>query len=134
MNHIINVCFNCLSLQQGCAFTSSVDTNHASIQVMMFCHRVHEVSNQLPQVTLPEGAQPRLWHTVTALSLGPGQTQVTMFGGCPKWERQKTDDAQAKTTVLVFGEQNTYAVLTSCSILHELVHFHGCQNLTGAAK
>ena len=78
------------------------------------------VSNQLPQLTLSECAQPRIWHTVTALSLGPGQTHVTMFGGCPKWERGKIDDAQqklAKTTVLEFGEQNTYAVLTFFGIL-----------------
>ena len=89
--------------------------NFASVQMIMFCHRVHKVSNQLPQLTFPKGAQPRMWHTVTALSLGPVRTQVTMFGGCPKWERGKTDDAQqkvAETTVLDFGEQNIYAVLT----------------------
>ena len=60
-----------------------------------------------PQLTLPEGAQPRMWHTVTAFSLGPGQTQVTMFGGCPKWEGGKSADALPKlveTTVLEFGE------------------------------
>ena len=63
------------------------------------------------QLTLPEGTQSRMCHTATALSLGPGQTQVTMFGGCPKWESGKTDDTQqklAKTTVLEFGEQNTH--------------------------
>ena len=60
-----------------------------------------------PQLTLPEGAQPRMEHTVTAFSLGPGRTQVTMFGGCPKWEWGKPLDAQlklAETTVLEFGE------------------------------
>ena len=34
-----------------------------------------------------------------------------MFGGCPKFESEKSDDAQlklAKTTVLDFGEQNTH--------------------------
>ena len=34
-----------------------------------------------------------------------------MVGGCPKWERGTSDDAQqklAKTTVLEFGEQNTH--------------------------
>ena len=38
-----------------------------------------------------------------------------MFGGCPKLERGKSDDAQlklAKTTVLEFGEQGTYIILT----------------------
>ena len=62
------------------------------------------------QLTLPEDTQPRIWHTATALSLGPGQTQVIMFGGCPKWESGKLADALqklSKTTVLEFGEQNT---------------------------
>jgi len=48
-----------------------------------------------------------MWHTVTAFGLGPGRTQVTMFGGCPKWEVEKSHDAQpklAETTVLEFGE------------------------------
>ena len=63
------------------------------------------------QLTLPGDAQPRMCHTATALSLGPGWTQVTMFGGCPKWESGKSADAQqklAKTTVLEFGEQITF--------------------------
>ena len=58
-------------------------------------------------------------HTATALSLGPGQTQVTMFGGCPKYERGKSDDAQqklAKTTVLDFGEQNTHNSIHSLAV------------------
>ena len=119
----MNVWFNCLRLQQGRTLTRSLlilvimlISNFASVQMIMFCHRVHKVSNQLPQLTFPKGAQPRIWHTVTALSLGPGRTQVIMFGGCPKWEWGKTDNVQqklAETTVLEFGEQNTYAVLTS---------------------
>ena len=48
------------------------------------------------QLIFPEGAQPRELHTATALSLGPGWTQVTMFGGCPKWEREKSDNALQK--------------------------------------
>ena len=59
------------------------------------------------QLTLHKDAQPRLRHTVTALSLGPGQTQVTMFGGCPKWKWGKSEFVQqqlAKTTVLVFAQ------------------------------
>ena len=68
------------------------------------------MSNQFlpsPQLTLPEGAQPQMGHTVTALSLGSWRTQVTMFGGCPKWEGGKSADALPKlveTTVLEFGE------------------------------
>ena len=60
-----------------------------------------------------------MFHTATALSLGPGQTQVTMFGGCPKWERGKSLDAVqklAKTTVLDFGEQNTHNSIRSLAV------------------
>ena len=72
-----------------------------------------------PQLTLPERAQPRMYHTATALSLGPGQTQVTMFGGCPKWESgqsHSTLQKQAKTTVLDFGEQNTQNSIHSLAV------------------
>ena len=71
------------------------------------------ISTQLlisPQLTLSEGAQPRLWHTVTALRLEPGRTQVNMFGGSSKFESGKSDatlQKLAKTTVLEFGEQKT---------------------------
>ena len=80
------------------------------------------ISTQLSpstQLTLPEGAQPRMYHTATALSLGPGWTQVTMFGGCPKWELGKPSDALQKlanTTVLDFGEQNTHNSIHSLAI------------------
>ena len=61
-----------------------------------------------PQVILPECAQPRVGHTVTALKF---RTRADlMFGGCPKWESVQLDDALlkiARTTVLDFGEQNT---------------------------
>ena len=60
------------------------------------------------QLSLPEGGQTRMRHTATALSLEPGQTQVIMFGGCPKWLWKKPDHDRhklAKTTVLEFGEQ-----------------------------
>ena len=53
-------------------------------------------------------------HTATALSLGPGRTQVIMFGGCPQWEKNKSPDAQQKlanVTLLEFGEQNTFTSL-----------------------
>ena len=66
-------------------------------------------SMHFSQLPFPEGAQPRVWHTATALSLGSEWTQVTMFGGCMKWERGKSADAlpkQAKSTVLEFGKQN----------------------------
>ena len=64
----------------------------------------------LPQLTLLGDAQPRVGHTITTLSLGPGRTQANIFGGSPKFETGKSLDALpklAKTTVLDFGEQNT---------------------------
>ena len=70
--------------------------------------------NSLPQLTLPEGGQPRMWHTATALNLWPERTQVITFGGTPRWERGKSDAAQqklAKTAVVEFGELYTYMVL-----------------------
>ena len=42
-----------------------------------------------------------------------------MFGGCPKWERGKSHDAQqklSKTTVLDFGEQNTHNGIRSLAV------------------
>ena len=71
-----------------------------------------------PQLTLPE--QPRMWHTTTALNLGPWRTQVIMFGGCPKFESGKSSDAEqklAKTTVLDFGEQSTHTQHFSIHLL-----------------
>ena len=64
-----------------------------------------------PQLTLLGDAEPQMWHSATALSLGPGWTQVIMFGGCPKWEGGKlhaTLPKLAKTSVLEFGEQTTH--------------------------
>ena len=63
------------------------------------------------QLTLHEAAQSRLRHTATALSLGPGWTEVIMFGGCPKWKWGKINDAQqklAQTAVMEFSEQNKW--------------------------
>ena len=42
-----------------------------------------------------------------------------MFGGCPKWERGKSLNAQqklAKTTVLDFGGQNTHNSIHSLAV------------------
>ena len=76
----------------------------------------HNLSMQPSQLPFPKGAQPRVWHTATAMSLEPGWTQVTMFGGCLKWERGKSADALpklAKSTVLEFGKHNTQIVTFS---------------------
>ena len=80
--------------------------HYLSLQFYIMLRMSHQFLPS-PQLTLPGGAQPRLLHTVTAFSLGPGRTQVTMFGGCPKWEGGKSDNAQpklAETSVLEFGE------------------------------
>ena len=53
------------------------------------------------QVTPPESMTPRYSHSITATSLGPGLTEVLVFGG--KWEWW--GDAIARTTILRFGEQ-----------------------------
>ena len=40
---------------------------------------------------------------------------MTMFGGCQKWEKGKSDKAQqklAKTTVVQFGKRSTCAIVT----------------------
>ena len=61
------------------------------------------------QFTLPESVRPRILHTTTAINLGLTRTQVTMFGGCPKWwGEEKSLYAKQKladTTLLEFGEQ-----------------------------
>ena len=70
------------------------------------------MSNLYPkslQLSVPKDVQPRMGHTATALSLGLGKTQVTMFGGCLKFELEKSHNAQekiAETTLLEFGKQN----------------------------
>ena len=44
---------------------------------------------------------PRFLHSITATSLGPGLTEVLVFGGL----RKVGGDAIAETTILRFGEQ-----------------------------
>ena len=53
------------------------------------------------QVTPPESMKPRHFHSITATSLGPGLTEVLVFGGL----RKVGGDAIAETTILRFGEQ-----------------------------
>ena len=53
------------------------------------------------QVTPPESMTPRYYHSITATSLGPGLTEVLVFGG----KRKMGGDVIAETTVLRFGEQ-----------------------------
>ena len=48
----------------------------------------------------------RYWHSLTAFSLGPGLTVVTMFGGSDKpWTgSDETQPKRADTTLLQFSE------------------------------
>ena len=64
-----------------------------------------------PQLTLPEGTQPRWGHTLTCCRMGESRTHVTTFGGGSKiYAGIKDSDIPklADTTVLEFGEQNTF--------------------------
>ena len=62
-----------------------------------------------PQVKPPESVKPRYWHSVTATWLGPGLTEVLMFGGCQEWpdnwENEEEFTPIADTTILRFGER-----------------------------
>ena len=51
------------------------------------------------QLTLPDA---RYGHSVTAISLAPGLTEVTMFGGT------NYHYCIAATTIISFGESNPY--------------------------
>ena len=77
-----------------------------------------------PQLTLPEGTQPRWGHTLTSCMKGESRVHMTTFGGCPLYDLQVSDDALPKladTTVLEFGEQRLY----HCNILGFCAHWHG---------
>ena len=73
-----------------------------------------------PQLTLPEGTQPRWGHTLTAFEMDQGRIHATTFGGCSRYVYGEPDDDRPKladTTVLEFGEQNTY---------HTTLHWVAC--------
>ena len=53
------------------------------------------------QVTPPESVRGRYCHSITATSLGPGLTEVLVFGGSLEWPG---GDSIAETTILRFGE------------------------------
>ena len=70
-----------------------------------------------PQLTLPEGTQPRFWHTLTAFKMDQGRVHATTFGGSPSYDPNRSDDDDPKladTTVLEFGEQNTHHTTLHC--------------------
>ena len=70
---------------------------------------LHQFSTYILQIILPEGMPSRMGHSLTATSLAPGLTEVTMFGGCTKWDTdpQVFDDKLpmiADTVILTLGE------------------------------
>ena len=74
------------------------------------------------QVDIP-GFQARCRHSATAFSLRPGLTEVTLFGGRPKWR----DGYHAKTTVLRFGE---FTSVCECDHTHHAA-LQCCVSATG---
>ena len=77
-----------------------------------------------PQLTLPEGTQPRYGHTLTSCRIGESKVHATTFGGCPvRYDLITPDDKLSKlanTMVLEFGEQSThylYNVLVVCPLM-----------------
>ena len=57
------------------------------------------------QLTLPHNIQSTRWgHSVTAISLAPGLTEVTMFGGSSSLHSNDCIAAAATTIILSFGE------------------------------
>ena len=70
-----------------------------------------------PQLTLPENTQPRWGHTLTAFEMDQGRMHATTFGGGSKFEsgiKDRDVPKLADTTVLQFGEQNTYHTTVHC--------------------
>ncbi len=65
-------------------------------------------------MTPPESVTPRCGHSITATSLGPGLTEVLVFGGI----MLETIGTVAETTILRFGEQLLVhvAMATHCLI------------------
>ena len=73
------------------------------LQTLMHCLKLSIIIGLL-QV----GLRARFYHSATAVSLCPGLTEVTLFGGCPEWPSNFKTDADfprvANTAVLRFGE------------------------------
>ena len=56
------------------------------------------------QLTLPDDIQSTRWgHSATAISLAPGLTEVTMYGGS---NSPRPEDCTAATTIIIFGGFN----------------------------
>ena len=58
------------------------------------------------QLTLPDDIQSTRWaYSVTGISLAPGLTEVTVFGGTSS---HLINDCITATTIVSFGESNPY--------------------------
>ena len=71
--------------------------------------------HELHQLTLPDDIQSTRWvHSVTAISLAPDLTEVTMFGGSNSpyllYGREAQKTCIAATTIISFGELNLIVV------------------------
>ena len=67
---------------------------------MYITHPSMSVHSSHLQVTPPKSVRGRWGHSITATSLGPGLTEVLMFGG----SLELGSDPIAETTILRFGE------------------------------
>ena len=66
-------------------------------------------------MTLPESVKGRISHSLTATCLGPGLTEVLLFGG---WLTLEDHTAIAETTILRFGEQGFNVLLVQVYVYH----------------
>ena len=68
---------------------------------MYITHPFRSVDSSHLQVITPQSVKVRLLHSITATSLGPGLTEVLVFGGKLKW----SGEFIAKTIIMRFGER-----------------------------
>ena len=70
--------------------------------------------------------KPRYWHSLTAFSMGPGLTEVTVFGGTPEppTGSDETQPKLADTTLLQFSELLNVHVYTCTITFHYIIGIH----------
>lgn len=125
--------YNYTTLMWACSARSYIHTHIALLSdccVNSHCRHLYILAvlsqsvHCVLQITLPEDMSPRYGHSLTATSLTPELTDVTMFGGCTKWDPKPSSDIQrpltADTTKLTIGRRlNTvnHAAASSCSFV-----------------
>ena len=87
---------------------------------MYITHPSMSVHSSHLQVTPPESVRGRCDHSITATSLGPGLTEVLMFGG----QLKLLGAPIAETTILRFGEG---VDTVHCTALPLAVQDYGCK-------